>query len=51
VIILSSEIPVTTRVRKESVKVCTPESPASADDSPLDLATLQVFPNRALAQS
>jgi len=31
VIILSSEIPVTRRIGKESVKVRTPESPASAD--------------------
>jgi hypothetical protein len=51
VIILSSQIPVTTRVFKESVKVCTPESPASADDSPLDLATQDVFPYRACAEA
>jgi hypothetical protein len=45
-VIISSEIPVTTRIRKESVKVCTPESPAAADDSRLDLATLNVRTHR-----
>jgi hypothetical protein len=50
VITLSSEIPVTTRVRKESVKVCTPDSPASTDDSRLDLATPDVFPHGACAE-
>src|SRR5260370_13562957 len=51
VIILSSEIPVTGRVRKESVKVCTSKSPPSADDSPLDLAAVHVFAYRARAQA
>jgi len=40
VAVLSSEVPLTGRVRKESVKVRTPESPPSADDLPFDLATL-----------
>ena len=46
VIILSSKIPLTGRVFKESVKVCTPKSPSSADDAPFDLAALDVFAYR-----
>jgi hypothetical protein len=51
VTILSSEVPATGRVREESVKVCTPESPPSTDDSPFDLAALYVFAHRARAQA
>ena len=50
-IAFSGEVPFTGGVCKESVRVCTPESPASADDSPLDLAALQVFPHRARAET
>jgi putative cell wall-binding protein len=46
VIILSSEIPVTGRVFKESVKVCTPKSPPPTDDAALNLAALNVFAHR-----
>src|SRR2546422_5442779 len=51
VIIFPGEVPVTGRVRKESVKVRTPESPTSTDDSPLDLSTLDVFPHGARAET
>lgn len=50
-IALSGEVPVTRSIRKESVKVRTPKSPPSADDSPLDLATLNVFAHSASAQA
>jgi hypothetical protein len=46
-IVVSSKIPVTRRVRKESVKVRTPKSPPSADDSPFDFAALHIFPDGA----
>jgi hypothetical protein len=46
VIILSSEIPVTGRIFKESVKVCTPKSPPSANDAPLNLSALNIFAHR-----
>ena len=49
--VLSSKVPLTESVRKERVKVCTPESPPSADDSPLDLAALEIFPHRARAEA
>jgi hypothetical protein len=49
-IILSSEVPVTGRVRKESVKVRTPKSPPSADDSPFDLPPADVFAQSAHAE-
>jgi hypothetical protein len=39
------------RVCKESVKVRTPKSPPSADDSPFDLAALYVFPHCARAEA
>jgi len=50
-IIVSSKIPVTGRVRKESVKVCTPESPPSTDNAPFDFSALNVFAHRAGIQS
>jgi hypothetical protein len=37
------------RVRKESVKVRTSESPSISDDAPLDLSALHVVPHRARA--
>jgi len=46
-IILSGKIPVTWRVRKESIKVRTPESPPFSDDSPFDLSSFDVLPHRA----
>jgi hypothetical protein len=51
VIILSSKIPVTGRVCKESVKVCTPKSPPSTDYSPFNLAALHIFPHCAHAEA
>jgi hypothetical protein len=50
-IILFSKIQFTGRVRKQSVKVRTPKSPPSVDDSPLGLATLHLFPHRARAEA
>jgi len=37
----SYKVPATGSIRKESVKVCTPESPPPTDDATLDLSTLQ----------
>jgi hypothetical protein len=37
-------------IRKESVKVCTPESPPSADDSAFDLSPADVFAHSARAE-
>jgi len=51
VAVFSSEVPVTGCVRKESVKVRRPKSPPSADDSPVDLAALHVFPQRARTEA
>jgi hypothetical protein len=50
VIVLSSEVPVTGRVRKEGVKVCTPKSPPPADDSAFDLSPADVFAQCARAE-
>src|SRR5260370_22119367 len=47
----SSKIPVRWCVFKESVKVCTPESPSSADDAPLDFSSTDVFAHRARTQT
>jgi hypothetical protein len=47
VIIPSNIIPATRRIFKESVKVCTPKSPPSADDSARDLTALNVFTHGA----
>lgn len=47
VFILSSEIPLTGRVFKESVKVAPSGSPPSADDAPLDLSPANILPHRA----
>src|SRR5437870_11665409 len=49
--VLSSKIPLTGSFFKESVKVCTPESPSSADDSTLDLSALNVFTHRTRTQA
>jgi len=49
--VLSSKIPVRWCVFKESVKVCTPESPSSADDAPLDFSATDVFAHRARTQA
>jgi hypothetical protein len=43
VIILSAKIPITGRVLKESVKVCTPKSPPPSNDSSFDFFALDVF--------
>jgi hypothetical protein len=51
VIVLSSKVPATGCVCKESVKVRTPESPPSTDYSPLDLSALDGIPHRACAES
>jgi hypothetical protein len=51
VTILSSKVRVTGRICKEGVKVSTPESPASADDAPFNLAALQVAPHCARAET
>ena len=44
VIVVSSKIPVTGCICKESVKVCTPEAPATAYDPALDVAALNIQP-------
>jgi hypothetical protein len=46
VLILSNKVPVTGRFFKESVKVCTPKSPASADDPALDLPSAYILTHR-----
>lgn len=43
VIILSSKIPVTGRICKESVKVRTPKSPPTTDNAAFYLSTVNVF--------
>src|SRR5260370_2098417 len=50
--VLSSKIPVRWCVFKESVKVCTPESPSSPDDAPLAFSAPTAFahPPRTPAQ-
>jgi hypothetical protein len=50
-IFFSSKISVMGCVCKDSVKVCTPESPPSTDYSPLYLSALDVLPHRAGAES
>jgi hypothetical protein len=51
VIILSGEVPLGGRIFKESVKVCTPKSPAISDNFPFDFASLHAFPHCSRAQS
>jgi len=51
VIALSSKVPVTGSIRKESVKVRTPKSPPTTDYAPLDLSTPDIFPHRAGAEA
>lgn len=51
VVALSREIPVRGCVFKESVKVCTPKSPAFSDDFSSDFASLYVFPHCSCAQT
>lgn len=51
VAVLSGKVPATGSICKESVKVCTPESPPSADDAPFNLAALDVFPHGARTET
>jgi Sigma-70 region 2 len=50
VLILSTKIPITRRISKESVKVCTPKFPSSSNNSALNLSALNVFANRSRIQ-
>jgi len=50
VLILSGKIPIAWCVFKESVKVCTPKSPAFADNASFDLSALNVFAHRSRIQ-
>jgi len=51
VIALSSKVPVTGSIRKESVKVRTPKSPPTTDYSPFDFSPADVFAQSARAEA
>src|SRR5690242_12548972 len=51
VIIFSRKIPIARSLFKESVKVCTPKSPPSANDSAHELAFMHILPHCARMQA